>query len=79
LEYWKKDCGRYPTAEEFDHGTMAGGSPRYCGGMMPTVSSLFIDGWNRQMVYRYFPDTDTYEFFSYGADGIESGDDVKSK
>ncbi len=77
---YRIDNGRYPTTEEgldalLNRPGEAGESSKWNG---PYVESLPDDPWGQE--YRYvFPgkkNTDKYDLFSLGSDGVESADDI---
>ncbi len=74
---YRIDNGRYPTTEEGLDALLnrPGEAPNWNG---PYVSNLPADPWGQD--YRYqFPgknNTDKYDLFSLGSDGVESADDI---
>ncbi|MCZ6673194.1 MAG: type II secretion system major pseudopilin GspG, partial [Verrucomicrobia bacterium] len=74
---YRIDNGRYPTTEEGLQSLMTApaGATNWKG---PYMESMPLDPWNRDFQYR-FPgknNTDKYDIYSLGNDGVESGDDI---
>jgi general secretion pathway protein G len=74
---YRIDNGRYPNTEEGLQALMAapGGATNWKG---PYMESLPADPWGSQYQYRSpgQKNTDRYDLFSFGGDGVESADDI---
>lgn len=74
---YRIDNGRYPNTEEGLQALMSapGGATNWKG---PYMESIPKDPWGAEYQYR-FPgknNPDGYDVFSFGNDGVESGDDI---
>ncbi|MBC2604468.1 type II secretion system major pseudopilin GspG [Pelagicoccus albus] len=77
---YKTDTGNYPTTEQGLQALLTKPSNdrgRWRGPYVKSEESL-LDAWNQELKYR-FPGTQnpgSYDLYSLGADGTESGDDI---
>jgi len=78
---YRSDMGNYPSTEQGlgalqrDPGNSGG---RWRGPYVKDSEEVFLDAWNKKLQYR-FPgvrNAGGYDLYSYGPDGVESGDDI---
>ncbi|HCE42193.1 MAG TPA: hypothetical protein DET40_01425 [Lentisphaeria bacterium] len=73
LDYFSRDCGRYPSAQEGLAALVS--DPNVAGWKGPYIEKLKWDSWKRG--FRYSSDGKTFRLFSLGADGLEgTADDI---
>ena len=71
LDYFFRDCGRYPTTQEGLPALVA--DPKATGWKGPYIEKLKWDPWKRG--FRYSSDGKTFRLFSLGPDGLEGTSD----
>lgn len=78
LTQYRINMGNYPTTEQGLQALLTAPSEGASNWQGPYVKSLPMDPWNKPYQYR-FPGTRnprSYDLWSYGPDGTESGDDI---